>query len=174
MKNSKKIAVMGLMLALMFVLGYVENMLPPIPFLPPNVKLGLANVLAMYCIFFVGKKEAYTLAILKSAFVLMSRGPIAAVLSLIGGLLSVTVIIVAVVLFKDSLSYITDSILGAIFHNIGQLLAFSVIMKSGFVFYYFPVLLIAGIIMGAVTGGLLKVIMPYFKSMIRDEHSSGY
>lgn len=174
MKNIRKIAVLGLMLALIFVLGLLENMLPPLPFLPPNFKLGLANVLAMYCIFFIGKKEAYALAVLKSVFVFMSRGPIAAALSLTGGILSVTVIIIAISLSRNSLSYITDSILGAIFHNIGQLLAFCVIMKSWFVFYYFPVLLISGIIMGTVTGRLLKTIMPYFKNIVRNGYSDGY
>lgn len=174
MNSIRKIAVLGLMLALMFVLGMLENMIPPLPFLPPNFKLGLANVLAMYCIFFIGKKEAYVLTVVKAAFVFLSIGPMAAVLSLTGGILSVTVIIIAVRLSKNSLSYITYSILGALFHNIGQLIAFSMIMKNWFVFYYFPVLLIAGIIMGTVTGNLLKIIMPYFKNIVRNGYSDGY
>lgn len=171
MKNSKRIAVLGLLLALVFVLGMVENTLPSIPFLPPNVKLGLANVAAMYCIFFIGKKEAYTLTILKSAFVFITRGPVAALLSLTGGLLSMTVIIIALMLSRKSLSYITYSILGAIFHNLGQIAAYSLLMKNWYMLYYFPVLLIFGIIMGTVTGTLLKMIMPYFNKLIKQEYS---
>lgn len=172
MKSSRKVAVLGLMLTLMFVLGIIESMLPPLPLLPPHFKLGLANVLAMYCIFFIGKKEAYTLTFLKSAFVFMTRGQVAATLSLTGGILSVTVIIIAMFLFRSSLSYITFSILGAIFHNIGQILAFSVIMKSWYVFYYLPVLLIGGIILGAVTGILFKKLIPYLESIVKDGYKS--
>lgn len=170
MKSSRKIALMGMLLALVFVLGMVENMLPPIPFLPPNLKLGLANVAGMYCIFFVGKKEAYLLTILKSVFVFITRGMIASVLSLSGGILSVTVILIARYLSKKSLSYITYSIFGAIMHNIGQIVAFSLIMKNWYMLYYLPVLLISGVIMGAVTGSLLKYIMPYFNIIIKNEY----
>ncbi len=171
MKNSKKIAVLGLLLALVVVLGMIENTIPPIPLLPPNVKLGLANVASMYCIFFIGKKEAYTLTILKSGFVLITRGPIAAMLSFTGGILSMTVIMAALVLSRKSLSYVTYSILGAVFHNIGQIVAYSIIMKNWYMLYYFPVLLIAGIIMGSVTGTLLKVIMPHFNKIIKQGDS---
>lgn len=168
MKSSRRVAVLGLLLALMFVLGMIENMLPPLPLLPPQVRLGMANVAAMYCIFFIGKKDAFILTFLKSMFIFMTRGPVAAALSLTGGILSVAVIILALVLSKNSLSYITYSILGAEFHNIGQIIAFSCLMKNWFVFYYLPVLLIAGVITGFLTGTLLKVIMPYFKRIVQD------
>lgn len=170
MKNSRKIAFMGLLLALVVVLGLAENMLPPIPLVPPNVKLGLANVAGMYCIFFVGKKEALLLTVLKSVFVFATRGLVASVLSLAGGIVSVTVIIVSIRLSRHSLSYITYSILGAVFHNIGQIAAFSIIMKNWYMLYYLPALLIFGVMMGAVTGSLLKYIMPYFNHLFKYEY----
>lgn len=166
MKISGRVAVSGMLLALMFVLGMIENLLPPLPFLPPQVRLGLANIAAMYCVFFIGRKEAFILTFLKSMFIFMTRGPVAAALSLTGGIFSVAVIILAVVLSKNSLSHITSSILGAEFHNIGQMIAFSCLMKTRFVFYYLPVLLIAGVFTGFLTGTLLKVLMPYLKQMV--------
>lgn len=166
MKSTRKIALLGLLLAFMLVLGALENMLPPLLVFVPNMKIGLANVIAMYCVFFIGKKEAYTLTILKSVFVFMMRGMVGGMLSLTGGILSITVIVLAVRLSKNSLSYITYSILGAVAHNIGQIIAFSVIMKNWFIFYYLPVLLIAGVITGVITGSLLKLIMPHFRKII--------
>lgn len=166
MKSSSRVAVSGLLLALVFVLGMIENILPPLPFLPPQVRLGLANVAVMYCVFFIGKKDAFILTFLKSIFIFMTRGPVAAALSLTGGILSVAVIILAAVLSKKSLSYITYSILGAEFHNIGQIIAFSYLMRNWFVFYYLPILLISGVMTGFLTGTLLKVIMPYFKRIV--------
>ncbi len=167
MNSVRKVALMGLMLALIFILGMVENMLPPIPFLPPSIKLGLANVVSMYCIFFIGRKEALLLTIMKSGFVFTTRGAIAGTLSLTGGLLSLAVMIGAIYLSRNSLSYISYSILGAVFHNIGQITAFSLFMKNWYMIYYLPVLLIFGLIMGIVTGKLLKIIMPHFHRIVK-------
>lgn len=159
---------MGLMLAVVAALSFVEHMLPPLPFLPPNVKLGLSNIVIMYCIFFLGKREAFTLAVLKSGFVLFTRGPVAGLLSITGGLLSIAVIIMLLFLFKSRISYITASISGAIMHNIGQIIAASFIMGTGMIFYYLPVLIVSGIVMGIVTGTMLKILLPVFDSTYKN------
>lgn len=155
---------MGLMLAVIMVLTFIEHMLPPLPLLPPNVKLGLSNIVTMYCIFFLGKNEAFTLAVLKSGFVLLTRGPVAGLLSVTGGLLSVTVIALLLFIFKSRLSYLTASISGAITHNVGQIVAVSFLMGTSMIFYYLPVLIVTGILMGVITGTMLKVLLPIFDS----------
>jgi heptaprenyl diphosphate synthase len=163
---------MAMLLALIVVLSIIEGSLPPIPMLPPGVKLGLANVVTMFALFYIGKREALGLNVLKSGFVLITRGFTAGVLSLCGGLLSVIVLIILTALFKDRLSYIILSIFGAIFHNIGQLAAIIVILGTLNTAYYLPVLIIAGIIMGAVTGILLKTLLPALKGISprKDNH----
>jgi heptaprenyl diphosphate synthase len=70
---SKRLASAGLMLAVIVILTALEHMLPPLPFLPPNVKPGLSNVITMYCVFFVSRRQAVTLNALKSFFVLLLR-----------------------------------------------------------------------------------------------------
>ena len=54
---------MGLLFAVAVVLSYIEGMVT-IPGLPPGIKLGLSNIVTMYCVFFLGVPSAYTLAIL--------------------------------------------------------------------------------------------------------------
>ena len=44
------------------------------------------------------------------------------------------------------------SILGGIFHNIGQLSVAAVVVRTTGVFVYFPALLVAGLITGTVIG----------------------
>lgn len=166
-KDVRKIAFLGLMLAMMMVVTIFEQMLPPLPLLPPNVKLGLSNVITMYCFFFVGKQHAVTLLVLKSCFVFLTRGWQAFALSLTGGMLSILIIAGLVFLFRSKISYTVISIAGAIFHNIGQLIAVSFIFRNNFVFYYLPILLLSGILMGSITGTLLKVVMPVFKNIIK-------
>ena len=57
------------------------------------------------------------------------------------------------------------SISGAVFHNIGQLVAVSLIYTNFYLLYYFPVLLVSGIVAGIATAALLKVIMPVFQRL---------
>ena len=155
------------MLSMILVLSILEHMIPPIPFLPPNVKLGLSNIITMYCFFFVGKKYALILAILKSVFVFLIRGALASSLSLVGGVLSILVIALLVFLFRTKISYTLISIAGAIAHNLGQIVVASFVLGSDMVFFYMPVLLISGVVMGSITGTLLKVVMPVFKNILK-------
>ena len=151
---------MSMLLAMIVVLSIFEGMLPPLPYLPPGVKIGISNIVTMYTLFCMDTRSALTLAAVKSLFVGITRGVTAGILSICGGLLSISVLLILLYLFKDKLSYIFLSILGAIAHNIGQLMAITIILNSIYTLYYLPILLIAGIIMGTITGTLLKVVMP--------------
>lgn len=160
MEKTKKLCFRAMLLTMIIVLSIFEAMLPPVPFLPPGVKLGLANVVAMYALFFDGKRSTYMLTIAKAAFIFVSRGAVAGFLSLCGGVTSIIVLILLVVIFKEKLSYIILSIFGAIFHNIGQIIGCFFIFDSGYVFYYIPFLIVSAIIMGSITGMVLKAVMP--------------
>ena len=152
---------MGMLLCLAIVLSFVEGMIPPIPALPPGVKLGLSNIVVIYCLFFLDGKSACGVAVLKSFFVFLTRGASAGLLSLCGGLLSVVVMFIAI--RPKKLSYLILSILGAVSHNVGQLIAASLLFQSATVFYYLPILLVSGVLMGALTAALMKVLLPALK-----------
>lgn len=163
--STKKIAFLGLMLSIIFILSIFERMLPPIPFLPANFKLGLSNIIIMYSLFFIGKKDTIILTILKSLFNMILSGPVAGFISLSGGAISILSIIIFYFLLRANTSYITLSITGAIFHNIGQLLAASFLLRSFILVYYLPILLVFSIVTGSMTGASLKTIMPIFNKL---------
>ncbi len=158
-----RVAFPGLMLAMALVLSFFESMLPALPFLPVGVKLGLSNIVTMYCLLFLGARTAFAVAVLKALFVLLTRGPIGAALSLAGGLCSVCLML----LFRrlPGLGNQLISIVGAVSHNVGQLILAAVILKSGYTFYYLPVMLLSGVGMGLITGLLLRLVMPYLKNI---------
>lgn len=171
MKNfskAKYLSYMAMLLTLIVVLSIFESMLPPFPFLPPGVKIGLANIVTMYTLFYLGKKEAFFLNIAKGLFVLITRGFTAGVLSLCGGMLSIFIIILLSLIFKEKISYLVLSIMGAIFHNLGQLIAVSILLNNKYTLYYLPILLISGIIMGSVTGILLKTLLPVLSYPLKE------
>lgn len=167
--RSKKIALMGLMLAMVIVLLWIERMLPPLPILPPNFKLGLSNIIVMYILFFIGRKEAITLVVLKAFFNMMIRGPIGGLLSLSGGIASILIIILMMWIFKEKVSYTVLSIAGAIFHNIGQLIVISLLFQNFLLLtLYLPMLLVVGTISGTLTGIVLKVLLPAFERLHKE------
>jgi heptaprenyl diphosphate synthase len=163
MDKTHKLVLTSLFFAIAIILSIIENSLPPLPIAVPGVKFGLSNIAVMYVLFFVGKESAYMVAVLKAVFVFATRGWIASVLSLTGGILSLTIMILLMVLFREKVSYLILSIAGAVFHNIGQLIAVSIVYTNLYLMYFMPVLLVTGVLAGIVTSVLLNVIRPAFK-----------
>ena len=162
-KNKTQLMVLtSMVFATALVLAIIENALPALPMAVPGVKFGLSNIAVMYALFFLGRKQAYTIALLKAGFVFITRGAIAAALSLTGGILSITVMVILIFLFRDKISYLVLSIFGAVFHNVGQFIVITVIYTGMNLWAYFPVLLISGLVAGLVTSTLLRFIMPAF------------
>ncbi|MEG0691612.1 MAG: Gx transporter family protein [Oscillospiraceae bacterium] len=161
--NVQKITQLGLLFALAVVLMFVETLIPPIPTMPPGVKLGLSNIVVMYTLYFLGNKSALTILLLKSIFVFLTRGPTAFLMSLFGGLFSILIIILLLALKKNQISYIIISVCAAVGHNVGQLIVSSFLLSSTLAFYYAPILIISGVAMGVITGTILKVMLPAMK-----------
>jgi len=164
--NTKQIALLGLMLAIMIVISTFEHLLPTIPGLPP-VKLGLANIIVMFAAISIGKKEALVLTILKSLFIFLLRGTVASIMSICGGLISVFAIIILLNIFGKNISYVLLSIGGALAHNIGQLVAASLILSTIAFMYTTPLIVILGVITGGITGVLLGAVMPVFSKIFK-------
>lgn len=149
-KKAKKVALYGMLIGLAFVFSYVEAMIPvPIPV--PGVKLGLANLVSIVGLYTVGAVGTAAVALIRIVLVGFTFGNTFSMLyGLAGGILSLAVMILA---RKSSwFSQIGVSILGGIFHNIGQLTVAALVTRTAGVFTYLPVLLVAGILTGAIIG----------------------
>lgn len=165
LKKTKQMVLTALLFAVAVVLSIIENTFPPIIVGVPGVKLGLSNIAIMYVLFFLGKKQAFGIAVLKAFFVFITKGIIAGFLSFSGGILSLTVMLLMMLLFKEKISYLAISIWGSVFHNIGQFTAITIIYTSIYIWDYLPVLLISGVFAGIATSTLLKFIFPAFKKL---------
>ncbi|RGX56458.1 MULTISPECIES: Gx transporter family protein [Anaerotruncus] len=158
--RASRVALLGLLFALSMVLSFVESGfagLIPIP----GIKPGLSNIVTMYCLFCLGRREAYTLALLKSFFVFLTRGAVGAAMSLAGGLLSVSVMLILLLFGEKKFSDTFLSVCGGVSHNVGQILMAMLVLGSTAVVYYLPVLMISGVAMGVITGMLLRYLMPH-------------
>ena len=158
-EKTRRIALSGLLFALAMALSFIEGTLT-IPGLLPGMKLGLANIVVMYALFFMGPRQALVLDVLKALFVLLVSGFTAGLLSLCGGLLSLLVMWVLYYLLPVRPTWFILSVCGALAHNIGQLLGAGLILASAMSLYYAPVMLVLGLVMGALTSLTLRAILP--------------
>ena len=163
-EKTRRIALSGLLFALAMALSFIEGTLT-IPGLLPGMKLGLANIVVMYALFFMGARQALVLDVLKALFVFLVSGFTAGLLSLCGGLLSLLVMWVLYYLLPVRPTWFILSVCGALAHNIGQLLGAAVIITSSHSFYYAPVMLVLGLVMGALTSITLKALLPALGKM---------
>ncbi len=171
-KKTHEIALSGLLFALAMALSFIEGTLV-IPGLMPGMKLGLANIVVMYALFFMGVKQALVLDLLKALFVFLVSGWTAGFLSLCGGLLSLLVMWILYYHFPVRPTWFILSVCGALFHNVGQLLGASVILSSTMSLYYAPIMLILGLVMGAVTSVTLRAILPALGKIGYNTHEKG-
>ena len=158
-EKTRHIALSGLLFALAMALSFIEGSLV-IPGLLPGMKLGLANIVVMYALFFMGVKQALVLDVLKALFVFLVSGFTAGFLSLCGGLLSLLVMAVLYYVVSVRPTWFILSVCGALAHNVGQLLGAGVIISSSLSLYYAPVMLVLGLVMGALTSITLKALLP--------------
>ena len=158
-EKTRRIALSGLLFALAMALSFIEGTLT-IPGLLPGMKLGLANIVVMYALFFMGPRQALVLDVLKALFVFLVSGFTAGLLSLCGGLLSLLVMWVLYYLLPVRPTWFILSVCGALAHNIGQLLGAGLILSSAMSLYYAPVMLVLGLVMGALTSITLRALLP--------------
>ena len=161
--KTKKIALLGIISALTFSLSAVDSVISA-P-LPLGVRIGVANIVVMLTIFTVGKKEGFIITLLKSLFILVTKGITASLLSLSGGILAFLITILLLKSEKNSLILI--SVLSALTHNVGQIIMASVIMKNINTLFYLPVLIVSAIITGTITGSVIKAVMPLAEKAVK-------
>lgn len=161
MKN--KVAVFGVFTSLALILSYVE-LLIPINFGIPGMKLGLTNLLVVILLYKCGPRDALLLSVIRILLSGLIFGNMFSIFySLGGGLLSL-----AVMVFLKKTGQFTVagiSIGGGASHNVGQLLVAMFVVQTYQVGYYLPVLLIAGVITGAVIGILSAEVLKRTQSI---------
>jgi len=164
MKNLtvRNITTLSLMLSVILVLSAVEQIFAPLPL---NMRFGISNVVTMYALFFIGARAAFTLSFLKSAFVLFTRGPVAGLLSLSGGMFSLFVI-TAVTAVWGNASYFILSVSGAVAHNAAQIALASWLVSTNLAPVYLPVLSAMGVLAGALSAVLLRAAMPVIRGCL--------
>lgn len=162
----RRLSMNGLFIAVAVVLSVLERWIPISAVLPlPGVKLGLANIVTLFLLFYAGWEDALVVIVLRCLLGAFAFGGMSSLLfSLTGALLALPAMLLATRLHPKWFSLAGVSICGAAAHNLGQLTAASFAMKSAAVFSYAPVLAGAALLMGTLTA---LVAHPFFQTMER-------
>lgn len=152
-----RVAYFGVFTALALIFSYVETLIP-VNLGIPGVKLGLANLIIVVALYKMRLSEAYLLSVVRIVLAGFIFGNYFSIIySLAGGLLSLTVM--ALLKKWGGFSLQGISIAGGVFHNIGQLIVAAVVVETFSVTYYFPVLLVAGLLTGLVIGIVAEMML---------------
>ena len=162
--QAKKVAFCGVLGALAIVLSALENMLPPLPMLPPGAKLGISNIVTMYAASTVGLIPAMGIALLKGLFTGVTRGLVAFLMSTSGGLLSTLVMWSLLRTRRRPFGMIGLGVCGALSHNAAQLCV-AMCMTTPAVTAYIPWLVLFGIVTGTLTGLVLRLLLPILEKI---------
>ena len=163
--TTQRLTRLALLTAAAVVLGYMEGLIAPLVALPPGIKLGLANTTVLYAIYTLGPSYAVLLLVLKVVLTGLMSGNLAAAFlySMGGGVLSLVMMLLVRRLGRDKISIVGVSVVGAVFHNVGQLLVASLLVQTGGLMFYAFVLMFSAVITGTLTGLAGKQIIRVLK-----------
>ena len=152
-----RVAVTGILAALALILGVLESMLPTVISVP-GIKLGLSNIAVVLAVYLLGKGEGFAVMITKVLLsALLYAGINGLIYSAMGGAFSFFVI--GILYKRKSFSVVGVSAAAGAAHNIGQIFAAIIVVKSAALLNYLPVLVIAGCISGLLTGIICSLMI---------------
>ncbi len=146
--KTKKVAVVGVLTSMAIILSYFERMLPV---LIPGVKLGLANIVVVLCLYYLGNKEAFKISLIR-VFVIgvLFGGMSSMIYALSGALLS----FFGMVILKKTkkFSIVGVSVIGSALHVAGQIFVAMQVLQHKGILYYLPILLLSSLVSGVFIG----------------------
>lgn len=165
-QSTNKLVLLSLLAAVALVLSYIESVLPPLYPAIPGIKMGLANIIILICLYIFTVKEALILSLVR-IFVsaLLFGNAMSVIYSLAGAILSLAVM--AILKKTNWFSTVGVSVSGAVFHNLGQVLIAIAVLENIQIGYYMIILCATGTTAGILTGIAGGLLTKYLNKAIK-------
>lgn len=161
--TTKRVAYCAMLTALAMIFGYVEALIP-FGFGIPGVKLGLANIVIVLALYILPAYQAFMIQLMRIVLISFLFGNLSMMLySLAGGMLSL--LVMYLLQRGNGFSIVGISIAGGVSHNIGQLTVAVLVVQNLKIAFYFPALIIAGLVTGCLIGALAYRMKPVLDKM---------
>lgn len=149
--NTKRTASIGVLTAIALTIFVLESQIPPLVAIP-GIKLGLANIITLFALVVMGRRDAFIILILRVVLGSVFSGQaMTLAYSLTGGILCLLAESL-LIKFVGLNSLWAVSVIGAVIHNTAQIAVAALITMTPETFCYLPYLIIAGIITGVFIG----------------------
>lgn len=162
----KRLTTLALYTTLSLAIYALESAIPPLVPIP-GIKLGLANIVTLLLLKNYSPGETFLVLIMRIVLSVFFAGQAMSLLYSLAGGLFCFVAMYAVHRFLSGKFLFVTSIIGALFHNAGQLLVASLITSTTAIFLYAPYLILSGTITGLFTGLCAhfaqKYLLPHMK-----------
>ena len=161
--DTKKLVTLSALIAVAMILSYIESLIPSFVAVP-GVKMGLSNIATVFTLYALGWPYAIIVSIIR---VFLSALLFGNVTSLIYSLAGATLALASMILLKklDKFSSVGVSVVGGLFHNVGQITAACLVMETTAIsLYLIPLTIsgtIAGVVIGLIAGNLVNRIKKY-------------
>ena len=156
--RSKKVALFGVFLTFMLIMGLIDRMIP-LDGIAPGMRLGLVNLAVIISLYIFSVSKTLVLVIMKCLMTALLSGSVMALLySVPASLASLTAMYV--LMRAKIASPIGVSVVGAAFHNSTQIFVAGFIFGSWGILVYLPFLLAVGTASGFLIGKLARAMLP--------------
>ena len=164
--KTKRMVTLAIFVALSVLLHWVESLIPAL--LPiPGFRLGLANIILLFVLFYYdGPSYIFTMLVKILLVAAISSGfGVQFFMSMGGSLLSMLITLLLYYVIKPSI-YATSA-LSALGHTLGQLFVYALFFNSFYIFSYLSILgplsLVTGVIMALICAILIRRIPTSFR-----------
>ena len=165
--ETRKVAQIGVLVALAMELSYVESLFPAFVAVP-GVRIGLANIAVVFALYRLGFKEALGISLVRVVLSSMLFGSVLSMAySASGAVLSL--VMMAILKRTKLFGTVAVSVVGGVSHNLGQIAVACLILQSRAIAYYIPILILSGIAAGVVIGLVSAVVL----SRLEGEDTNG-
>ena len=165
--QTRKVAQIGVLVALAMVLSYVESLFPAF-IAVPGVRIGLANIAVVFALYRLGFKEALGISLVRVVLSSLLFGTVLSMAySAAGAILSL--LMMAALKRTRLFGTVAVNVVGGVSHNLGQIAIACLILQSRAIAYYIPVLILSGVAAGVVIGLVSAVVL----ERLQGEDSNG-
>ena len=156
--NIRRLTELALLASVALIIFVIELRIPN-PFPIPGVKLGLANIITVYAVFRYRPSETAMIVTVRLLLGAMFSGNLSALLYSAAGAVCCLLGMLALRRILPEKQIWLCSVIGAMLHNIGQIAAAVIIMRSFGVIAYLPLLLVTGSLAGMFTGLCAQLLL---------------
>lgn len=159
-RSTRQLVFSALLLAIGVILGVFETYyLPPLPV--PGAKLGLANIVTIFLVIYLPWRDALANVALRVVAIGLLTGTFLStifIFSLVAGI-GAYIAMYFVYRFSGRLfTLVGVSVMGAVVHNVIQLLIAVWLLGTWGVAFHLPLLIITGVASGAFNGAIANMI----------------